>query len=302
MLYVGLCLEKYRGEFGVRINLYRGFSLSLGLHLGLSLGLSLVLSACLPKRKVDQGPPPYTVTEANKDLKTRRNLCEASHKEWKDDRCQDLKLNLADHEGDSQGGCAGEPCGKTVVKECSKQMAWDGSQCVSRSSEKNFFRYCSDSLAAQDITLTVAVIKEILNKESCQQAYEALITKKVLFLQNKGISRLEPLRGLVRLESLVLGNNEISNIAVLQSLVNLTYLDLYGNSVSNLTPLAKLAKLKALYLNGNPIDNILPLAELQHLDDLDLSNTPFNAASFPRGAKNCPLKARSQLVASFCRP
>ena len=79
------------------------------------------------------------------------------------------------------------------------------------------------------------------------------------------IHNLEPLAGLMRLESLALGGNQISDLSPLANLTNLTGMDLGWNNISDITPLANLTKLEWLNLIHNSIGDISPLANLTNL-------------------------------------
>lgn len=79
------------------------------------------------------------------------------------------------------------------------------------------------------------------------------------------IHNLEPLAGLIRLETLALNANQISDLSPLANLTNLTGMDLGWNNISDITPLANLTKLEWLNLTHNSIEDISPLANLANL-------------------------------------
>ena len=107
------------------------------------------------------------------------------------------------------------------------------------------------------------------------------------------IENLEPLAGLIRLQTLDLSDNQIVDITPLANLTNLTelevssnqvrdlnplagltrltFLGLWNNRISDLNPLMNLTALQTLWLNSNEIVDITPLANLTNLTELTLS-------------------------------
>ena len=114
-----------------------------------------------------------------------------------------------------------------------------------------------------------------------------------LYLVVNAIENLEPLAGLIRLQTLDLSDNQIVDITPLANLTNLTelevssnqlrdltplagltrltFLGLWNNRISDLNPLMNLTALQTLWLNSNEIVDITPLANLTNLTELTLS-------------------------------
>ena len=98
-----------------------------------------------------------------------------------------------------------------------------------------------------------------------------------IILENKNISDISPLDGLVQFYDINLEGNKISDISPLSSMTNLESLDLDQNSIIDISPLSGLRTLKGLELGGNNISDLSALTNLSNLNYLDLDGNPLSS-------------------------
>ncbi|WP_203573158.1 LapB repeat-containing protein [Listeria ivanovii] len=114
---------------------------------------------------------------------------------------------------------------------------------------------------------------------------------------NNNIVDLEPLKGLINLETLNLGafdGNSIVDISPLANLTKLKRLDLEGNNIVDVTPLKGLTNLENLDIYNNEISDICALNSLTNLTSLFLgANTIEDLTSLNSMQKLTTLEARS---------
>ncbi len=94
-----------------------------------------------------------------------------------------------------------------------------------------------------------------------------------LSLQNRGIKKIEEIKGLDKLLALIeldLSINDIEEISGLESLINLQYLTITNNKIKDMKGLSKCKNLKSLNLSYNQINEINNLESLQNLNELVL--------------------------------
>jgi Leucine-rich repeat (LRR) protein len=86
-------------------------------------------------------------------------------------------------------------------------------------------------------------------------------------------ANLEPLKGLIALQTLDLYDTQVANLEPLKGLTALQKLKLYDTQVADLEPLKGLAALQELYLSSTQAANLEPLKGLTGLQWLVLDNT-----------------------------
>lgn len=301
------------------------------------LFLSAVLSmsyACLPKKIKDDSGPMFSVNSTvNKNAKNRSQKCLESGGTWSKDKCQRnsyTSLSSAQCQTKDQyvwdqilGACLhlsqkseaelcrqegksydlkSSKCIRKIVEsnDCQSQnssLVWDGDRCVNKSEPENFYRMCLRQDLNPDDEHTINQIKKQYMMSRCEDIWKKLSGQKILYLQNKSIISLNPLRDLEKLESLILGGNQIEDISVISTMKNLNYLDLHSNKVMNLEPVRENLKLETLYLNDNNIDSIAPLKNLL-IKEIQLENTPLHNSE--RNDQNCPREAQAEVIRRYC--
>ena len=118
--------------------------------------------------------------------------------------------------------------------------------------------------------------RKLIDLDLLKDAWNELFQKDWLSLQttndeDKRISTIVPLEGLLNLRSLVLQNNLISDLRPLSEMTQLKYLNIFANRVADLAPLKNLVALEELALGGNPITSLRVLEELPNLRELELT-------------------------------
>ena len=94
--------------------------------------------------------------------------------------------------------------------------------------------------------------KSITRIPACMSKYTNL---KFLEFIDTGITRIENLDGLVKLEEIWLGGAPLTRIENLDTLVNLNVLDLDSTNVSRIENLDTLVNLKTLGLDGTKVSD-----------------------------------------------
>ena len=82
---------------------------------------------------------------------------------------------------------------------------------------------------------------------------------------------LDPLSGLMNLNTLLLADNKIRILAPLSTLANLEEVDVSNNDVTDLSPLANLEELEEVSLFGNPVDLSNGSAQLAILQQITMN-------------------------------
>jgi Leucine-rich repeat (LRR) protein len=111
----------------------------------------------------------------------------------------------------------------------------------------------------------------ILRGEAPPKRWQPLITD--LNFRLTELRNLEPLAGLVNLQTLLLKETQVSDVTPLAGLAALQHIDLMGTQVSDVGPLAALTNLQSLDLDGTEVSDVRPLASLANLRSLDLQGT-----------------------------
>ncbi len=97
--------------------------------------------------------------------------------------------------------------------------------------------------------------------------------------QNRLISSVAPLAGLVNLQHLAIDNNQIYDISALAGLTNLQWLNLHENQISDISALAGMTQLEWLNFHQNQVSDISVLAGLTNLTYLVLNHNPVSDIS-----------------------
>ncbi len=120
-----------------------------------------------------------------------------------------------------------------------------------------------------------------------------------LNLYGNCISDISALKGLTDLKCLLLNNNEITNIDALSSIINLEELTLNDNNISDITSIQSLTSLYRLELNDNNITNIEAIKDLTGLYMLDLRSNDITDISSLSNLTNLGLKFFGSLDLSY---
>lgn len=97
-----------------------------------------------------------------------------------------------------------------------------------------------------------------------------------------GITSIDGIEELTKLETAYLGSNFISDVSPLQGLLNLRSLDLSNNMVYDISPLWTLSGLEYLNLSNNGIESVDALVGMSSLRHLDLSGNPISEEDIDR--------------------
>ena len=106
-----------------------------------------------------------------------------------------------------------------------------------------------------------------------------LVNLKFLLLESNAIRDISPLANLKKLQKLHLRDNLIEDISPLAELTNLRELHIPVNSITDVTPLSNLTTLQDLHVGANRIVDISPLAGLISLRKLDITENPIQDLS-----------------------
>jgi len=107
------------------------------------------------------------------------------------------------------------------------------------------------------------ILKKYLDKNFTKEEQSNLIE---LRCSSEGITSLEGIEHLVKLEYLFCANNKLTSLKGIDKLVNLQVLYCSSNKLTSLKEIVKLYKLKELYCNNNPF----PYTNLFILDKIKL--------------------------------
>ena len=132
------------------------------------------------------------------------------------------------------------------------------------------------------------VIRETINKpEGDLTAGEVSVIWR-LDADNRGISSLEGIEHLEKLQYLILWDNQISDLTPIADLTTLLVLNVDRNQVSDLSPVAGLTALKTLYAEDNYLTDISPVRDLVDLTTLGVAGNDISDIS--------PITALTKLV------
>lgn len=120
------------------------------------------------------------------------------------------------------------------------------------------------------------------------EGIQHLTKLEFLDLYDNEINDISQLSYLTNLKTLGISESKVSDISALSKLLNLERLVLSYNDLSDISILSKLTNLKYLYLDDNKINNINPLSKLTNLKKLGLANNKITSIS--------PLKNLNNLV------
>jgi Leucine-rich repeat (LRR) protein len=118
--------------------------------------------------------------------------------------------------------------------------------------------------------------RALLKPAWLKKAWELLSEKGWYSLQttndnDKRISTVVPLNGLIHLETLILQNNLIEDLRPLAGMLQLKYLNCHGNRIRDLSPLASFQNIEELSLGNNLINSFAALECLPKLRELHIS-------------------------------
>ncbi len=157
-----------------------------------------------------------------------------------------------------------------------------GQVCNSRT----FMNFCRERFSTetseeqkQHIRHTVAVLRDHVGGETCQETFEKLRKLTFIALHERGIVDVSPFMGLTNLRHLDLSGNAIADISPLQSLPQLVMLAVNANRLTTL-PVIDMPKLRRLYLSDNSITDLRGLRGMLNLRRLVLDNTAHDDADY----------------------
>ncbi|PSB41023.1 leucine-rich repeat domain-containing protein [filamentous cyanobacterium Phorm 6] len=129
-----------------------------------------------------------------------------------------------------------------------------------------------DSLS-KETRHTVNVLLQKAGTSDGNEADKILSNFTELDFNNRGITDINPLLGLINPIKLSLSDNQITDITGLSELTNLRELYLRDNQITDITLLSGLTNLTELNLSNNQITDITPLSGLTNLTKLDLKSS-----------------------------
>jgi|GEM_PF-3416030 len=115
------------------------------------------------------------------------------------------------------------------------------------------------------VTELLAVAKLDLNdlgSDPCGAAGKSLADLKKVDLSAKGLTSIQPLAALPKIEWLSLKGNEVDDVSPLAAMTTLSYLDVSYNKFFDVKPIAALTGLRTLRAHGNAIDDSKPVRDL----------------------------------------
>ena len=122
---------------------------------------------------------------------------------------------------------------------------------------------------------TALVFADSALQSAVEQAAAELVSLRA---QDRGITDLDGIEQLTRLEVLDLYGNEIRDLSPLAELRRLRYLDLGSNRIEEVAALASLKSLQVLLLADNEVTDISALAGLDSLKSVDLTGNPLSGS------------------------
>ncbi|KAK8883441.1 axoneme assembly [Tritrichomonas musculus] len=117
--------------------------------------------------------------------------------------------------------------------------------------------------------ITQEIITQVIKKHNL---YLTPSLNEVLYLQHRGVTKIQNLNQFVNLKTLWLNNNAISKIEGLDELHNLINLNLSDNLIDKITGLENLSSLNSLALTNNYISKIEGLHGCKSLTSLQLDH------------------------------
>ena len=107
------------------------------------------------------------------------------------------------------------------------------------------------------------ILKDWLDNKYTKEEQNNLI---ILSCSREGITSLEGIEGLVKLENLYCSDNKLKSLKGIEHLVNLYWLNCSNNYLTSLKDIEQLVNLKELHCFNNP----LPYSDLWNLSNLKL--------------------------------
>ena len=92
------------------------------------------------------------------------------------------------------------------------------------------------------------------------------------------VKSIEPISGLLKLESLTLFGTSVEDLSPLSKLIELRTLDLSGTNVSDLCHLSNLKKLESVILRNTKVSDLSPLDKLKLLGSVDVTGSLVDEA------------------------
>lgn len=135
------------------------------------------------------------------------------------------------------------------------------------------------------VPMTKKVILQICAKCNLYQVPEL---NDVLYLHNKGFSKIRGLDEFTGVKALWLNNNAIARVENLDSLVALNCLYLQENFIEIISGLDKLESLETLILSHNYIEKVSGLEGCKSLTTLEIDHNHLHDAESLAGLKECP--------------
>ena len=137
-----------------------------------------------------------------------------------------------------------------------------------------FLDYCKNQNSGNDIKHTIQVLKEMVDKEDCDEAYSSLTDEtKIYFFGNSDLD-LSPLQGLNNLKYISINDCHRTDLSTLPQLPNLQSISLHGTKIENISSLEKFENLKDLEIRINESFDISFLKNLNKLRSLSISQNP----------------------------
>ena len=135
------------------------------------------------------------------------------------------------------------------------------------------------------VPMTLKVILQTCEKHNLYQTPEL---NDVLYLHNKGFTKIRDLDPFINVKALWLNNNALTKIENIDKLAALTCLYLQENFLEHMTGLGALASLETLILSHNYIEKIEDLAGCTSLTTLELDHNNLTDAKSLAGLAECP--------------
>ncbi len=148
-------------------------------------------------------------------------------------------------------------------------------------SAKAITKLCEDpTVLSKEAQATLTILVDRIAHKDCKLAGRHYAAAKSLWIKDRRIKDLTPLKYMTKLERLILSGNNITDLTPLSPLTELEYLDLSRNHIKDLSPISKLPRLRYLDLKYNKVDSTKDLNQITELNILDLSNNRLT--SVPR--------------------
>jgi len=143
---------------------------------------------------------------------------------------------------------------------------------------ESFLDFCNDPYASEETKLAINLLKQRVQKESCEQTYLSLSNLENIYLSHPLLKDLRPLSDLIKLKRLDIKSSSLEDISFLKDLKNLEKLHIEAQEIKGLDVLVSLPNLNSLTITGSADYTVL--SQLKGIKTLKLKKETILDTSF----------------------